>query len=77
MVAGTVHDTGHLDELRHVVTHNSDVLRRVTIRAPASPAVPTPTPSHSYFWLIHYRQDNGLTNPPDRCESSTITHNDS
>jgi hypothetical protein len=30
----------------------------------------------SYFWLIHFESDQGLTNPPDRCESATITHND-
>ena len=29
----------------------------------------------SYFWLIHY-VDNSLTSPNDRCEVSTITHND-
>jgi hypothetical protein len=28
-----------------------------------------------YFWLIHY-EDNSLTSPKDRCETSTITHND-
>ena len=33
--------------------------------------------SHSYFWLIHFVSDQGLTNPPDRCESATITHADS
>jgi hypothetical protein len=32
--------------------------------------------THSYFWLIHFVSDQGLTNPPDRCESATITHND-
>src|SRR5262249_34054076 len=32
--------------------------------------------THSYFWLIHFHSDQGLTDPPDRCESSTITHND-
>ena len=31
--------------------------------------------THSYIWLIHY-VDNGLTSPNDRCEVSTITHND-
>jgi len=31
--------------------------------------------SHSYIWLIHYA-DNSLTSPNDRCETSTITHND-
>jgi hypothetical protein len=30
----------------------------------------------NYFWLIHFVSDQGLTNPPDRCESATITHND-
>ena len=30
----------------------------------------------SYFWLIHFESDQGLTNPPDRCESATFTHND-
>ena len=29
----------------------------------------------SYFWLIHYH-DNTLTSPNDRCETSTISHND-
>jgi hypothetical protein len=33
--------------------------------------------THSYFWLIHFVSDQGLTNPPDRCESATITHADS
>jgi hypothetical protein len=28
-----------------------------------------------YFWLIH-TSISGLTNPADRCESATITHND-
>jgi hypothetical protein len=32
--------------------------------------------THSYFWLIHFVSDQGITNPPDRCESATITHND-
>jgi hypothetical protein len=31
--------------------------------------------THSYIWLIHY-VDNSLTSPDDRCETSTITHND-
>lgn len=31
--------------------------------------------THSYIWLIHY-VDNSLTSPNDRCEVSTITHND-
>jgi hypothetical protein len=31
--------------------------------------------THSYIWLIHYA-DNSLTSPTDRCEVSTITHND-
>ena len=30
----------------------------------------------SFFWLIHY-DDQSLTDPSDRCESSTISHNDS
>lgn len=29
----------------------------------------------TYFWLIHYA-DNSLTSPSDRCETSTISHND-
>lgn len=29
----------------------------------------------TYFWLIHY-VDNSLTSPNDRCETSTISHND-
>jgi hypothetical protein len=29
----------------------------------------------TYFWLIHY-VDNNLTSPNDRCETSTISHND-
>ncbi len=29
----------------------------------------------TYFWLIHY-VDNSLTSPPDRCETSTLSHND-
>ena len=29
----------------------------------------------NYFWLIHY-DDNSLTDPADRCESATISHND-
>jgi hypothetical protein len=29
----------------------------------------------TYFWLIHY-VDNSLTSPTDRCETSTISHND-
>jgi hypothetical protein len=29
----------------------------------------------TYFWLIHY-VDTSLTSPPDRCETSTISHND-
>jgi hypothetical protein len=29
----------------------------------------------TYFWLIHY-VDNSLTPPADRCETSTISHND-
>ena len=28
-----------------------------------------------YFWLIHY-DDSNLTDPPNRCESSNVTHND-
>jgi hypothetical protein len=32
--------------------------------------------THSYFWLIHFVSDQGLTNPPDRCESATNTHTD-
>ena len=31
--------------------------------------------THSYFWLIHY-DDQTLTDPADRCESATLTHND-
>jgi hypothetical protein len=31
--------------------------------------------NNSYIWLIHY-VDNSLTSPNDRCETSTITHND-
>jgi hypothetical protein len=31
--------------------------------------------THSYIWLIHY-VDNSLTSPNDRCETSTVTHND-
>jgi hypothetical protein len=31
--------------------------------------------TNSYIWLIHY-VDNSLTSPNDRCETSTITHND-
>jgi hypothetical protein len=31
--------------------------------------------THSYIWLIHY-SDNTLTSPHDRCETSTVTHND-
>jgi hypothetical protein len=30
----------------------------------------------SYFWLIHYT-DNSLTNPPDRCEQTSLTITDS
>jgi len=37
--------------------------------------LPDTDASHSYFWLIHY-DDNSLTDPPDRCETATITHND-
>jgi hypothetical protein len=29
----------------------------------------------TYFWLIHYA-DNNLSSPTDRCETSTISHND-
>jgi hypothetical protein len=29
----------------------------------------------TYFWLIHYA-DNSLDSPADRCETSTISHND-
>jgi hypothetical protein len=29
----------------------------------------------NYFWLIHYN-GSGLTNPPDRCESSSVSIND-
>jgi hypothetical protein len=29
----------------------------------------------SYFWLVHYN-DNNLTDPPDRCESSNVTITD-
>lgn len=29
----------------------------------------------SYFWLIHY-VDNSRTSPNDRCETSSISHND-
>jgi len=31
--------------------------------------------NNSYIWLIHY-DDASLTDPSDRCETSTITHND-
>jgi hypothetical protein len=31
--------------------------------------------TNSYIWLIHY-VDNSLTSPNDRCETSTVTHND-
>jgi hypothetical protein len=31
--------------------------------------------TNSYIWLIHY-DDASLTDPADRCETSTITHND-
>jgi hypothetical protein len=31
--------------------------------------------NNSYIWLIHY-VDNSLTSPNDRCETSTVTHND-
>jgi hypothetical protein len=37
---------------------------------------PDTNATNSYFWLIHFESDQGLTNPPDRCESATITHND-
>ena len=37
---------------------------------------PDTNATNSYFWLIHFVSDQGLTNPPDRCESATITHND-
>ncbi len=30
----------------------------------------------TYFWLIHYADTGGLTSPHDRCETSTISHND-
>jgi hypothetical protein len=30
----------------------------------------------TYFWLIHYADTGGLTSPSDRCETSTISHND-
>jgi hypothetical protein len=30
----------------------------------------------TYFWLIHYVDSGGLTSPTDRCETSTISHND-
>jgi len=37
---------------------------------------PDTNATNSYFWLIHFHSDQGLTDPPDRCESATITHND-
>jgi hypothetical protein len=30
----------------------------------------------TYFWLIHYADSGGLNSPSDRCETSTISHND-
>jgi hypothetical protein len=37
--------------------------------------LPDTDTNNSYIWLIHY-DDASLTDPPDRCETSTVTHND-
>jgi hypothetical protein len=48
-----------------------------TGNASVPPGPDTNTTNPNYFWLIHFHSDQGLTDPPDRCESATITHADS
>jgi hypothetical protein len=57
-----------------VNTHNTTFYVGVNPSTGASGG-PDTDATHSYIWLIHY-VDNGLASPNDRCETSTVTHND-
>jgi hypothetical protein len=58
-----------------VFTHNTSHFVGTNPSTGAAGDLPDTDSTHSYIWLIHY-VDNGLTSPNDRCETSTITHND-
>jgi hypothetical protein len=57
-----------------VNTHNTSFFVGTNPSTGAAGGLDTDS-THSYIWLIHY-VDNGLTSPNDRCETSTVTHND-